>query len=113
MTTHDAGTEGLIISLASLQTGTNISPSNNIQFVNNGSTNGITIGYTGTRSKVVQIDVTPDMWLRYHIDTTRNGLPFFRYNFLTTPGWVGEGDTGNVVGTPVAPTTDSGDRVSW
>ncbi len=113
MTTHDAGTEGLIISLASLQAGTNISPSNNIQFVNNGSTNGITIGYAGARSQVVQIDVTPDEWLKYHIDAGRDGLPFFRYNFLTAPGWVGEGDTGNVVGTPVAPTTDSGDRVSW
>lgn len=107
---HNSSLMGLIGSFGANKGGTTISP-NIGEFVNNGTTNPITIGYPMiNRTQIVRITVVPSTWLKYH-PTDATGNPFFDIKFaIPSYEWFGVGNTGDVVNT--RPTPDS-KRLSW
>lgn len=108
---HTSSIMGVIQSLSANKAGTTISPDTNVSFVNNGTTNNITIGYPMiNRTQIVRITASPSSWLKYH-STDISGNPFFDIKFaIPSYEWFGAGKTGDVVNT--RPTPDS-KRLSW
>ena len=85
----------------------------NLTFDNNGSTSPITIYYPLTPRPVHPVFViTPDEWLKYNADPSKNGLPEFTLHFLSQGlKWKGTGKTGHVIETE--PTIKPSKRLNW
>ncbi len=103
---------GWIINLSANRPSTSITPNANIPFINNGTTDPITISHPMLdRTKIVRITIEPDLWLKYHPDLAQNGNPYFDIKFAKPSyEWFGVGKTGNVVDTKPTPSTN---RLSW
>jgi len=107
--------DGQVISMAPLAAlpSLSISPDSNIGFDSNGSTATISISYPTTGRPVHPVIViTPDEWMKYNPDPSKNGLPEFILHFLNSGiRWKGVGHTGNVVETE--PSGASNKRIGW
>lgn len=108
--------DGQVDSLATSVTTVSISgsnPLNNITFDSNGSTSSITLSHPLAGRPVHPVFViTPDEWLKYNPDVSKNGLPEFIIHFLTQGlKWKGEGQTGHVIETE--PSVGSSERINW
>ena len=105
--------DGQVDSLSTTVPNVTISPSSNVSFDANGSSSTITISYPLSNRPVhPNIVITPDEWLKYDADSTKNGLPDFVIHFLNQGlKWKGKGQTGHVVETE--PSVESSGRINW
>ncbi len=109
-----ANGDGQINTITTALSGVSITPGSNITFDTNGTTGAVTITYPTTSTRPVHplFIVTPDEWLKYNSDSSKNGLPQFIINFLTQGlRWKGKGETGHVMETE--PSTKSSGRLNW
>ena len=105
-----------VIQRLNLQAGSSarVNPDLNVRFDNNGTTGNVMISHPMSgRTHVAHVTIVPDLWLKYHVDPTRNGNPIFDVTFQqANQNWAGVGVTGNVINKNTT-TQNAKDRLSW
>jgi hypothetical protein len=113
MSSHNPVLDGQVNSLTTTTSGVSITSNSNIRFDTNGTSGIITIAYPILGRPVYPvIVVSPDEWLKYNPDASKNGFPEFTIQFLNQGlRWKGKGKTGHVIETE--PRLNPSPRINW
>jgi hypothetical protein len=113
MSFHNPALDGQINLLSSTTASVTITPSTNVTFDTNGTTGIINIAYPLLgRPAYPVIVISPDEWLKYNPDASKNGFPEFTIQFLNEGlRWKGKGKTGHIIKTE--PRINPSPRMNW
>ena len=98
---------------AQLGSSARVNPSS-ATFDTNGTTGNVMISHPMSgRTHVAEVTIVPDLWLKYHVLTEKEGNPFFNVVFQqANQNWSGVGVTGNVINKNTT-TQNAKNRLSW